>query len=228
MLRPLADDLWCADQDFRVSAGFYLPIRMTVIRIGDALWLHSPIALDDAIAASLAELGPVRWLVAPNCLHYAFVAAAKQRYPDAEVYAPAALRTKRPEVPIDHDLEPSSNPWATDLDVLEIGGAAKLGEFVFHHRATATLLASDLLFNLHDTHGAMTNTMLRMAGALRRPAQSRFVRFFVDDRARFAQSAETLLGWDIRRVVMAHGDILEGADAKSKLAEALTWMRAAG
>jgi len=89
-LRALARDLWCLDADLRVQAGFHLPIRMTVIRLADGgLWLHSPVAIDEATAAAIDALGPVRHIVAPNLLHHLFAGAAAERW----------SRTARPRPP---------------------------------------------------------------------------------------------------------------------------------
>jgi Domain of unknown function (DUF4336) len=47
------------------------PTRMTLIRLaGGDVWVHSPTAPDTALLAAVRALGPVRWLIAPNTLHY--------------------------------------------------------------------------------------------------------------------------------------------------------------
>ena len=43
---------------------------MAVLRLSDgSLWVHSPVCLDDDLAAALAELGKVKHIVTPNYEH---------------------------------------------------------------------------------------------------------------------------------------------------------------
>src|SRR5262249_51777678 len=74
-LQPLAaDQLWIADMDAQ-RGGFEFGARMTVVRLpGGELWLHSLVALTPELRQELDGLGPVRFLVAPNRLHYQHLA----------------------------------------------------------------------------------------------------------------------------------------------------------
>lgn len=75
VLKPVADDIWIVDGPrIKMSMGplkVPFPTRMTVLRLPQGIWLHSPIAFDAALADAVAALGPVRWLIAPNKIHYA-------------------------------------------------------------------------------------------------------------------------------------------------------------
>ena len=43
---------------------------MAVLRLSDgSIWVHSPVNLDDDLAAALAELGEVKHIVTPNYEH---------------------------------------------------------------------------------------------------------------------------------------------------------------
>src|SRR3546814_20342298 len=65
-------------------AAMPFPTRMTVVRLpGGRLWIHSPIAPDDALFAVIERLGEVAWLAAPNSIHYWYVAAWQARSPAA-------------------------------------------------------------------------------------------------------------------------------------------------
>lgn len=44
--------------------------RMAVLRLSNgSLWVHSPVQLDDTLAAALDELGDVKHIVSPNYEH---------------------------------------------------------------------------------------------------------------------------------------------------------------
>ncbi len=44
------------------------------------------------------------------------------------------------------------------------------------------------------------------------------------DRAAAGRSVERMLEWDFDRVVLAHGDFIEGDDARERARDALWWM----
>ena len=222
-LRALDRDLWCLDADLRVQAGFHLPVRMTVIRLADGgVWLHSPIAIDHAAAAAIAAIGPVRHIVAPSLLHHLFAAAACERWPGAALHAPVSLARKRPTLKIDAPLAEDSR-WS-ELAIVAIAGAPKIDEHVFVHRASGTLIVTDLLFNVHEVAGLMSPLILRMVGAWKRLAQSRIWRSAVKDRAAARASVERLMRLDFDRLVPAHGAVIAGADTHERVRAALHWL----
>ena len=68
--------------------GLSLPTRMTVLRLADGgLWLHSPTRHTPALQEALAELGPVRHLVAPNTAHWVHASPWHKAVPDAKLWA---------------------------------------------------------------------------------------------------------------------------------------------
>ena len=72
-VEPLAQDLWVTTRPLPLAVGD-IGARMTVIRSGGDLVLHSPVALDDETKQAIDELGAVRFVVAPNKAHHLFVA----------------------------------------------------------------------------------------------------------------------------------------------------------
>jgi len=226
-LVSLADNLWASEYELRMAPGFTMPVRMTVIRTGDGgLVLWSPGPIQEPLAAELAGLGEVSALVAPNCLHHLFVAAAKERYPQAKILAAPGLEEKRADLPIDGGLATPPPSWGGEIELLTIAGAKRLGEVVALHRPSATLLVTDLIFNMGDVRGLLTPWILRMAGVYRRFGQSRLIRLLVDDRAAAGDSVRELLDWPFRQVVSAHGAVVDGDDVRERTTAALHWMLA--
>lgn len=223
MLRALDRDLWCLDADLRVAAGFHLPIRMVVIRLaGGGLWLHSPIAIDEASAAAIEALGPVEHIVAPSLMHHLFARPACERWPSAKLHAPASLAAKRPKLRIDQALAEDAR-WS-EIAIVAFEGAPKIDEFVFVHQPSGTLVVTDLFFNVHEARGLMSSLILRMVGAWKRLAQSKIWRSAVVDQAAAKASAERLLELEFRRLVPAHGEVIEGPDTHERVHAALHWM----
>jgi hypothetical protein len=226
MLKPLADDVWTIDLELR-SPGTHLPVRTTILRLpDDALLVYAPFDLDDAMAQEIDALGRVAWLVGPNTYHHLRLRHWLQRWPDAELWSAAALQTKRSDLSFTGVLGEGEAPreWEGVVDHVVLGGAPKLGEVVLFHRPSGTALVCDLVFNVVEPRGFFLRLFMRMTGVFRRFAMSRVWKLLTKDRARMRDDVERILGWDIRRVAMAHGDVLE-ENARARLADALAWMR---
>lgn len=223
MLRPVASGIWVVEHDFRMG-----PVdfggRMTVLRLEDGtLLLYSPIAIGDALAAELRALGTVKHLVAPSGMHHLFMKDALTRFPEARVYAPRALQTKRPDLAVHTWLEGSS-PWP-GLRLIVLEGCPQVQECVLFHEASHTLVVCDLVFNIHEARGWFSPLLFRMLGVWKRLKQSPIWRFvFTADRAAAERSLEPLWEWPFERIVLCHGQIVEGQDLRARLAEAMPWM----
>lgn len=225
MFREITDGLWHDTHDLSMG-GVQFTTRSTLVRLGDgSLWMHSAIPIDDARASQIDALGEVRHIVAPNGWHDSFAGAAKQRYPHATLWASPALRHSKKRLPVDAWLAQSEPAWADELRPLLIEGAPKADEFVFLHPASGTLIVTDLLFQIRYPVNALTKLVLWMAGTGGgKLAQSRLWRSVTEDRAAAGRSIEQMLEWEFERVVLAHGDFVEGGKARTRTREALWWM----
>lgn len=225
MFQEITDGLW-HDTHHVSMRGVQFRTRSTLVRLGDgSLWMHSAIPIDEARASQIDALGEVRHIVAPNGWHDSFAGAAKERYPNATLWASPALRNSKKELPVDAWLGEIEPAWADELRPLLIEGAPKADEFVFLHAASGTLIVTDLLFLIRYPVNALTKLVLWMAGTSGgKLAQSRLWRSVTEDRAAAGRSIERMLGWEFERVVLAHGDFVEGSDARERAREALWWM----
>jgi len=211
-LHAVAEDVWVAQQTLVKPGRVLIPINMTVLRLRDGtLLLHAPIAIEAALAAALAALGPVRHVVAPNSFHHLFVSACLQRYPQAALYVAPGLPPKRPDLKPAGVLGADAPPWASELDAVVIDGAPKLREVVFFHRASRSVLVTDLLFNMTDPATVATGLVLRLMGTYRRLAVSRAWRLYTKDKRAQRPTLEALLAWPFERIIPAHGTVYEGA-----------------
>jgi glyoxylase-like metal-dependent hydrolase (beta-lactamase superfamily II) len=225
-LQPVAEDLWTVEHPMSLPGGVHLPSRMTVVRLADGdLLLHSPVPIDDGLAAELAPLGPVAHVVAPNLFHHLFVPRTLERYPQALLSVAPGLEDKRAELPVADVLtDEAPEAWRGVMDQVVIRGAPKLNEVAFLHRPSRTLIVSDLVFNVRQPRGWGTALALRMMGTYKRLRQSRLWRMYMKDRAAVRRSAETLMNWNFDRVLPGHGDVHEG-EARTAMTEALWVLR---
>lgn len=213
-LQPVADDVWVAEKALSMKGPVRIPINMTVMRLRDrSLLLHAPIPFDDQLAAALAALGPVRHVVAPNSFHHLFVTPCLERYPQAALYLAPGLPLKRADLKPAGVIGTDAPPWADEVDSVVIDGAPKLREAAFFHRASGSLLVTDLLFNVTAPANAATALVLRMMGTHRRLAVSRAWRFYTKDKKVQRPTLEALLAWPFERIIPAHGVVYEGVGA---------------
>jgi hypothetical protein len=113
------------------------------------------------------------------------------------------------------------------LEVIHLEGAPGVDEYAFFHRATGTLVVTDLVFNVVHPHGFWAHLILWITGCHGRLAATRSWRFLVKDRAALGRSLQRLLELPLRTLVMAHGEIVQD-DAQERLRQALRhWLPAA-
>jgi hypothetical protein len=224
--RQLAENLWVFDRPLRML-GLAIGTRMTAVRLPDGnLFLHSPVALDEATREEIDALGPVRHVVAPNRFHHLFVDEYRAVYGEALLWAAPGLPEKRKDVRFDGVLGDEPNlGWAGTLDQLHVKGAATLNEVVFLHRESRTLLLNDLAMNFRGVPGGFTSLWLRLMGVHERFGVSRLIRSTFRDRAAARESLDALLRWDFERIVMSHGLVLP-SHGKRLLREAYGWLEA--
>ena len=191
--------------------GFKLGTRMTGVRLKDgSLFVHSPVPLDAATRAELDALGPVAHVVAPSLFHHLHAGTMIEAYPKATLWAPRALRAKRKDLRIDHDLEDAaaSAPWRDELVPVAIEGTM-LGETVFVHPASRSGVSADLTENVRTCDHLPTRLYLKAGGVYGRPGWNRLLRFVYRDKRAARRSVDRLLEHDFDRLYLAHGEILE-------------------
>lgn len=152
-LKPLADNIWLIDGPAIRFYGLPFSTRATVVRLENGgLWVHSPTSLTDGLRAELQQLGPVDHLIAPNWIHYAYVAQWQAAFPSAQAWAApgVAERAARHGMALrfDHDLgDCAPRDWAGEIDQKIVQGSRVHREAVFFHHASRTLILTDLIEN---------------------------------------------------------------------------------
>ncbi len=145
-LKEFATGIWIAGGAIVSVAGFRYPTRMAVIRLVDGgLVVWSPVAFSQELRAAVDALGPVRFVVAPNALHDLHLAARQSAYPAAQLFAAPRLAGRRPDLRFAGELgEAPEIAWAGDIDQVLMRNALR-AEVVFFHRASRTVLFTDLI-----------------------------------------------------------------------------------
>ena len=216
--------LWAIEDHAGIPGGAQLPVRATVISLGDGtLAIHSPVAMDEATAVAVESLGTVRHIIAPSALHHLYVGPALKRFSQAKLYGTRALGKKRKRLRFDAYLN-DGLPAALGsvLEALTLQGAPAVEETVFFHKPSKSLLVTDMIFNIAHPQGAMTKFMLSCTGTNGKLAQSRLWRFYAKDKQAFVASTHKMLDWNFDALVPCHGDVV-AAGAKPAVQAALRW-----
>lgn len=222
-LVKLADGLWVADAPLRFF-GLHLGTRMTVVRRPDGgLIVHSPIQLDAGLGSQVDPLGPVRCIIAPNRYHHLFAGEWSAAYPGAHVVGARGLETKRKDLRFDAMLgdEPDAS-WADTLQHVVMHGSL-LGETVFFHPPSRTVVSSDLVENFATSDHWPTRWYLKASRIHGKPGVGLPLRLMYRDHTKVRAAIDRLLAWDFDRVVIAHGDVIE-TNGRDVVRDSYSWL----
>jgi len=230
--KRLAPDVWVVDS--AVDPG--IPVRMTVIRLeGGDLVLHSPTRHRAGLQRALEAIGPIRHLVAPNIAHWMFAKDWQDAVPGATTYGAPGLaqrgQVRRSGLRIDQVLSSRAPAaWEGQIEQAVVPGHAGFHEVAMFHRASGSVLMTDLVQNFEPAKlpwvvrplaWLMGNTTARS----RAPAYLRAL--FTGRPAAAAEAARRVVGWRPDRVVVTHGRIIESGAAE-RLRRSLGWLTGEG
>lgn len=233
-LKPVAADIWIVDGPC-ISFGppglkFRFPTRMVVVRLeGDRLFLHSPTPISDDLGRQVRALGDVKWIIAPNRIHYWWLPEWKEAFPEADVYlAPKIREQARGRISFDaNELDRNTGyPWDSQLSTIGVAGSF-MTEYVFFHHASKTLLISDLIENFEpEKLRSWWHRWLTKLGGVQDPdgqMPKDLRRTFSKNLPALRQAVETMINWGPERVIMAHGRWYE-KDGTGELRRAFRWL----
>lgn len=208
-IKILQDDLYVVEQPFALY-GAELGIRMTVVRLSDnELWLHSPVRYGTNLAAQLATLGTVRYIVSPSKMHRLFLNEWLAAHPRATHYVPAGmtLQMSGSKLPTTLSQMPPKE-WRGSMEQHEVQGIPELNEVVFFHPRTRTLILTDLCFNIREGSW-WTQVFFKLNAGWDRFGPTRIFKRAIQDRVAFRGSIDRILRWDFDRIIVSHGHVVE-------------------
>jgi len=231
-LKPVGDNIWVVDGP---SIRFYamaFSTRMTVVRLqnGD-VWLHSPTKICNTLRDEINALGPVRHLIAPNWIHYAYIHEWQAAFPKAHAYAApgVAKRAKKHGINIrfDQDLtQTAPEAWAGQIKQMIVEGSKIHREAVFFHEASNTLILTDLMENFEPKNLSKMLRILTKWGGIQDPdgQMPRDMRMtFSKGRKKLRAAIEQMIDWGPERIILAHGRWYD-REAVAELKRAFRWI----
>ena len=234
-LKPVAEDLWIVDGpviEFGLPWPKYpFPTRMTVIRLGSGeLFVHSPTPLTPSLRAEVERQGKVRYIVGPNRIHYWWIPDWHAAFPTADVYLAPRIREQAGSR-IDFDartLEASTGyPWDGEIATLPVVGGY-MTEIEFFHRASRTLILTDLIENFErEKISGVFLWLLMWIGGVTPPhgglPRDLRLTFTWRHKRELRAAVETMLGWNPQRIIIAHGR-WHRENGAAELRQAFAWL----
>lgn len=227
MLTPFAENIWLADGPTLTAAlGFHYPTRMAVIRLSDgSLFIWSPVALTEDLRREIDALGSVAHLVAPNALHDSFIADWAKAWPAARLHLAPRLAAKRPDIAFADALtEAPAIGWSGEIDQVLVDNRIA-PEIVFFHRASGTVLVTDLIQQLpRGWYRGWRSIIARLdLMTAAEPSVPRKFRLAIGRGADARTAIAKILAWPAQHLVFAHGPTVS-THAKGALAHAFRWL----
>lgn len=210
--------IWLVEYPIRYM-GIRCNARMSLIRTAAGkVIVHSPAPLSPATRGFVDGLGPVSAILAPGTYHHLHAREWADAYPGAGLFICPGLARKVPALAAGTPIEDGRDyPWSTELAHLRTRGALWINEVAFFHRATGTLILTDLLENFTDDTPANWVTKVWLKWVFRmwnRPKPAPEYQLGWVDRRAARQALEHILAWDFRQIVLAHGELVR-EDAKA-------------
>jgi hypothetical protein len=210
---PWAENIWTVngpEVSYRLwGLTLPCPTRMTIVRLPDGgLWVHSPVACKPDLIAAVTALGPVAAIIAPNVFHYTHLADWTRAFPQARVFGLPGLAPKVPGIAFTSLDQPLTARWAGSIDsnVVALGGFA---EVVFLHRASRTLIVTDLMqnFEADRIRNLLVRTGMRLGGATgpngRPSIEIRLAA--LAHRNALREGVRQMLAWEPSGIILSHG-----------------------
>ena len=233
-LKRVVDDVWIVDGPV-IRFGmpwpkFPFPTRMTVVRLtGGNLFLHSPTPLTPSLRAEIEREGRVRYIVGPNRIHYWWIPEWQAAFPDAKVYLAPRIKEQAgghiafeglPLATID------GYPWDAEIATLPITGSY-MTEVEFFHRASGTLILTDLIENFEpEKVGSLLLRLLTRIGGVSPPhgglPRDLRLSFTWRHKRELRAALHIMLAWNPERVIFAHGRWYE-RNGTAELHRAFRW-----
>lgn len=230
MLRNIDNNIWVSEQPLKYW-GLEVGTRMTVIRLKTReLIVISPIKVDKITIDELNEIGLVHFIIAPNLYHHLFVVDFQAFYPEAQLFVAPGLELKRMDLKADRVLnEDTPQLWDEveylhfeGFNVLDLSGPSPLREIVFFHRESQTLILTDTAFYFDGSFPWITQLVARAIGGYNQLSPSLLEKLATKEKDKIEKSIRQILRWDFKRVIMAHGSIVDH-EAKKKLTAGYEW-----
>jgi uncharacterized membrane protein len=199
---------------------------MTLVQLSNnELALFSPVSLTEQDRIEINKLGKVRYLIAPNVLHYVFMNEVHSYYPQAKVCAPLELIQKKRDLNYSIVLN-QQNPCKDDLEMILFDDGHSFKEYVFYHKLSKTLIVTDLIENTDPEFTAQMTKMIYDIAALidsKGEDMSKNFKHLSGYKKNMQKQILDLIDLEPKHLIMAHGANVQQRGTKF-LKDVFSWL----
>ncbi|KAJ8519425.1 hypothetical protein ONZ45_g3637 [Pleurotus djamor] len=226
VIREVVKGVWTFSCPFARLGVIPFGGRSTAIKLSDGgLWVIASTPLNEETKAKLDELGPVKYIVSPDGVHYLFLSEFKKAYPSAKLFGTqmAVDNCKDKTLKFDGiwgtDLPETKYAFEPEIQACYFSGF-KNRDVAFLHPASKTLVQADLLLNLPPTeqYSKSKSSGYSPSWAHINPyhwLHPKLLWQIGEDKAAMRRDAKTVDGWDFERIIPCHGDVIETEGKKA-------------
>lgn len=218
-IEKLADNLW------RVSGSMpgdsKIQRQMVMARMNDGrIIVHNAIALDEPEMAELDAWGTPSVIFVPNAYHRQDALIWKQRYPNANVVAPAGAKKRVAKV-VAVDAVTETAPGDASVKLVPIDGLPAESVLEVKSGGETTLVFCDAVLNMPKL-GFPMSMFLGPTGQVSAPRVVRWM--LLKDKKAFASQLDKLAEIGVTRLLFGHGKPIT-EDAPGALRKVATQLR---
>ncbi|KAH0581849.1 hypothetical protein H2248_011527 [Termitomyces sp. 'cryptogamus'] len=222
VIREVVKNIWTFSCPFARSGFIPFGGRSTAIRLknGD-VWMLPSTPLDPQTKTKIDELGPLKYIVSPDAVHYLFLSEVKNAYPEAKLIAPVEVVDRLKDLKFDgawgRDSPTTSYGFEDEIKACFFSGF-KNKDVAFLHVESKVLIEADLLFNLPATEQYLKSSSTPNLPFIRGLSPTswfhpRMIWSLGVNKEAMRQDARTVASWDFEKIIPCHGDVIE-ADGK--------------
>jgi len=218
-IREVTKDVWTFSRPFNRFNLFPVGGRSTAIKLSDGnVWVLASTPLSPETKEALDGLGPVKYIVAGDAMHFLFLREFKEAYPNAKLIGVQQLLSLKRLAGLNfdgaygHDPEGTQYGYEDEIKACYFSGFRNK-DVAFLHLHSKSLVTADLIFNLPATeqYSKAGSTYFPFVSYFR--PGSWFHRTFLSmlgtDKTAMKRDAKTVASWDFDRIIPCHGDVVE-------------------
>ncbi|KAG8964040.1 hypothetical protein FRC05_004324 [Tulasnella sp. 425] len=222
VIREVKPGVWTFSRPFLRAPFVPFGGRSTAIKLRDgSVWLLASTKADEETLNKIREIGPVKYIMAPDVVHWLNLKDFSQAFPDAKVIGVDGHELKvPPEVKFAglYGKDPEGTEYGFESEI----SARYFSHFenkdvAFCHHDSKTLIEADLLFNFPPTEqysksSESGTTWIPFLGRI--GPFSKFHGWLTSSLAKDvkanAPDAKAVDEWDFDTIIPCHGNVVEG------------------
>jgi len=222
VIREVKNGVWTFSRPFTRSGVVPFGGRSVAVKLNDSsVWLFASTKADEETLGKIREIGPVKYIVAPDYEHYLNLADFHKAFPEAKVIGVDGLEAKPALAEVKFSGIYGKDPEGTKYGFEDEISACYFSGFqnkdvAFCHKASKTLIEADLLFNMppKEQYSKTNESPTGWIPFVGNMTPFTWAHKFMIDRVIWDKPAtkihaQTVNSWDFDTIIMCHGDVIE-------------------